>query len=86
MIAEALCVFQPSSSSSAVNTAIPLSTFVKQCEERKRKWQHDAPQSVLCDDLMTKIFLSTGLSTKFLDNPHVHQYHQTTDEKYSLPS
>jgi len=54
-------------------------------EQKKRKWDQDAPQAVQRDALLAKMFMSTGLTTKFLDNPAVREYHQLTDEKYNLP-
>jgi len=54
-------------------------------EEKKKKLDSDAPQAVLRDQLWTKIFMSTGMSTQFLKNKDVREYHQTTDAKYALP-
>jgi len=79
----AFCVFQPCTS--GAGTQPDLTTSIKVIGERKRKWDSDAPPSKLRDDLLTKIFMSTGMSTKFLDNPDVRNYHQITDEKYNLP-
>ena len=79
----AFCVFQPCTS--GAGTQPDLATSIKVLDERKRKWDSDAPPSKLRDDLLTKIFMSTGMSTEFLDNPDVRNYHQITDEKYNLP-
>ena len=57
----------------------------KSNEEKKRKWDKEAPQSVLRDTLWTHIFMSTGLSTQFLTNKDVKDYHEMTDAKYALP-
>lgn len=58
---------------------------LKNSEDKKKKWDSDAPQAVLRDQLWTKIFMSTGISTQFLKNKDVREYHQTTDAKYALP-
>jgi len=68
-----------------VSTQPDLATSVKILADKKRKWDSDAPQTKLRDQLLTKIFMSTGQSTKFLDSPDVRRYHQVTDEKYNLP-
>lgn len=61
-----------------------VSSF-KNSEDKKKKWDSDAPQAILRDQLWTKIFMSTGISTQFLKNKDVREYHQTTDVKYALP-
>jgi hypothetical protein len=73
-------------SSDATSSQPALVSSFAAIEQKKRKWDLEAPQSKQRDVLLTKIFMSTGLSTKFLDNPAVREYHQFTDEKYSLPS
>jgi len=50
------------------------------------KWAPDAPQTVQRTSLLTKIFSSSGISTKFLDNTHDRRYHELTENKYKLPS
>jgi len=57
----------------------------KNNDDKKKKWDIDAPQSVLRDTLWTKIFMSTGISTQILNNKDVRDYHQMTDAKYTLP-
>ena len=63
-----------------------LPSFIQGENKKKQKWDKDAPQTKLRDELWTKIFISTGLPTTFLNNTDVQEYHTVTDPKYSLPS
>lgn len=59
---------------------------LKAQEVRKRPWESDAPETNLRNTLWAKIFMSTGISTQFLDNADVREYHRVVDPKYNLPS
>ena len=53
--------------------------------EKKRKWPADAPQTKHLDELLTKVFISTNLSTSWLDHPDVKNFLRAMEEKYDPP-
>ena len=51
----------------------------------KRQWASDAQEVKLRQHLLSNMFISTGLSTSFLDNPDVRTYFETVDPRFKLP-
>jgi len=52
---------------------------------KSRHWEADATPAKLRDTLWTKIFMSSGISTEFLNNPDVRELQRVIDNKYNLP-
>jgi len=52
---------------------------------KKQKWPSESPQSQRRDELLTKVFISTSMTTRWLDNPDVKKFLHAMEEKYDVP-
>ena len=64
---------------------ITLEAALNIAMDKKRKWPADAPQTKHRDELLTKVFISTNLTTSWLDHQDVKNFLHAMEEKYDLP-